>query len=120
MSAGTGRVDNAQSASRPEPRRTGSDRTVPPPLLERLALELLRVLVLVFVPVVFIIIPGQVDGLVLPAQRADRRLDGTHIDRSQQHHHINKLRLLHLAQRFRVDRPRHVRRPFGQLSAPSC
>ena len=52
-------------------------------------------------------------------QDQDRGGDGD-CGRSQQHHHINKLRLLHLAQRFRVDRPRHVRRPFGQLSAPSC
>ena len=93
-------------------------RAVPPPLLERLALEFLRVLVLVLLVVVLIFGPVQTDNdLELQAQRAGRRLDGAHIDRAQQHQHINKLKLLHLAWRVRIDQHLNVRRPFEQLSA---
>jgi len=92
---------------------------VPPPLLERLALELLRVLVLVIVPVVFIVIAEQVHGFVLPAQRADGRFDRAHRGRAQQHQqqHIKKRKLVHLAWRVRIDQHLNVRRPFEQLSA---
>ena len=91
---------------------------MPPPLLERLALEFLRVLVLVLLVFVLIFGPLQTDDdLELQAQRAGRSLDRAHIDRAQQHQHINKLKLLHLAWRVRIDQHLNVRRPFQQLSA---
>ena len=93
---------------------------MPPPLLERLALEFLRVLVLVLLIFVLIFGPLQTDDdLELQAQRAGRSLDRAHIDRAQQHQqqHINKLKLLHLAWRVRIDQHLNVRRPFQQLSA---
>ena len=94
---------------------------MPPPLLERLALEFLRVLVLVLFIVVIVVVPEQTDDdLELQAeQRADRSLDRAHIDRAQhqQQQHINKLKLLHLAWRVRIDQHLNVRRPFQQLSA---
>ena len=91
---------------------------MPPPLLERLALEFLRVLVLVLLVFVLIFGPLQTDDdLELQAQRAGRSLDRAHIDRAQQQQHINKLKLLHLARRVRIDQHLNVRRPFQQLSA---
>ena len=73
-------------------------------------------------PTVFVVIFGPlqtVDELELQAQRADRSFDRAHIDRAQQHQqqHINKLKLVHLAWRLRIDQHLNVRRPFQQLSA---
>ncbi len=80
---------------------------MPPPLLERLALEFLRVLVLVlFIFFIFVLIFGPLqtdDDLELQAeQRADRSLDSTDIDWAKQQH-IDKLKFLHLARRLRID-----------------
>jgi len=94
---------------------------MPPPLLERLALEFPRVLVLVvFVVVVFVIGPvPAADDLELQAeQHAHGRFDGAHLDGAQQQQqHIHKLKLVHLAWRVRIDQHLNVRRPFEQLSA---
>jgi hypothetical protein len=95
---------------------------VPPPLLERLALEFFGLLV----PVLFVVIvfgPGQANDLELPAQHPDRRLDRACTERTQRHEsqQIDKLELIHLAWRFRIDQHVHVRRSFEQLRAPrSC
>lgn len=80
--------------------------------MEWLALEFLRVLVLVFVP-------EQIHGLILQAQRVDRRLDSAHVDWARQHQqseHVNKLGILNRARRLRLYWSRHVGRPFGELN----
>ena len=90
---------------------------MPPPLLERVALEFLRVLVLVLLVFVLIFGPLQTDNdLELQAQHAACRLNGADRDRAQQQH-INQLKLVHLARRLRIDQHLNVRRPFQQLSA---
>jgi hypothetical protein len=89
---------------------------VPPPLLERLALEFLRVLVLVVFVFVLVIGALPADDLELQTQRAGRRLDRAHVERAQQHEHTNELGLVHLPRWLRIDQHLHVRRAFGQLS----
>ena len=93
---------------------------MPPPRLEWLALEFLRILLLVLF-VVFLVVFGavQADDLELQAeQRADRRLDCAYLGRTQQyeHQHVDKLKL-HVAWRLWIDQHVDVRRPFEQLSA---
>lgn len=86
---------------------------MPPPFLERVALELLRI----FVLVVLVLVAVQADDLELQAQRANVCLHSAHIDWAQRHRHITKLQFLHVTRRLWRDRPRHVGRAFGQLSA---
>jgi hypothetical protein len=92
---------------------------MPPPLLERLALELFRiVLLLVFVVFGFWAIPAD-DVELQTQQRTDRRFDRADLDWAQQHghQHIDELKLVHLSWWLRCDGPRDVWRAFGQLSA---
>jgi len=90
---------------------------MPPPLLERMALELPRiVLLLILVVLGFGPVPAAADDLKLQAQHAaEFGFDRARAERTQQHRHINKLRLIHLTGRFRRDRTRHLGRPLGQL-----
>jgi hypothetical protein len=89
---------------------------MPPPLLERLALELFRV-VLLLILVVFEFGAVQADDLELQAQQlAELRFDRAHVDWAQHHEHINEFKPVQLARRLRIDWPFHVRRAFGQLS----
>jgi hypothetical protein len=95
---------------------------MPPPFLERLAVELLGVFVLVLL-ILLGFVPEPAGDFELQAeQRADRRFDRAYLDRTQQHkqQHIDKLRLIHVARRLWIDRSRHVGRSFRQLSHAKC
>jgi hypothetical protein len=96
---------------------------MPAARVERLALELPRILV--FVIFIVVVRPGQANDLELQAQQhSDRRFDRAHLERAQrhEHQHIDKLKLLHLAGRVWVDQHLNVQRPGfqRQLSARTC
>ena len=119
--AQAGGLDDGQSTERAEAWRARgrTGRAVPPPLLERLALELLGVLLFVVLVLLgFLSVPAE--HVELQAQQpTELRFDRADLERAQQHEYVHKLWLLHLARRLRRDRPRDVGWAFGQLS-PAC
>jgi hypothetical protein len=109
VSARSSGIYGAEPVSRVESPWTGTrGRAVPPPLVGRLALELL-----------FIVIRPLVAPVVLEKPRAHGCFDGAWLDRPHRHQHIIKLGCFHIAWRLRIDRPCDVgRRAFRRkLSA---
>ena len=92
---------------------------MPPPLVERVALEFL-----LFLPLFLLFVIGRAvfeHALVLVAPPIKLPFDGPHVDRAQRHEHIHKLGLIHLARGMWRYRARRIRRrwAFGDLS-PAC
>ena len=85
--------------------------------MERVALEFVFVLELIFSLFEF---TEPLWRMVLAQPRANGRVDRTHVDRAQQHGHLDKLGPLHIAGRLWCDRSCGVGRwPRRDLS-PTC
>lgn len=114
----SGGLDDGQSPSGRDAGAGGRGGAMPPPLLERLALEL-RILVLV-VFLVFGLWTVPAEHVELQTQQhADRCFNRADLGRTQQHQYVDKLKLVDIPRRLRRDRPRRVGRAFRQLS-PGC
>jgi|tagenome__1003787_1003787.scaffolds.fasta_scaffold20927142_3 hypothetical protein len=117
MSADPGGVDDAQSAECINA-CSRCERTLPPTLMEWLAMAFVFVRILITVVILGHAILQH--ALLLFAPHAD---GGPGRDRLKPHRHqfdIDKFGLFDIARRLRIDRSRDVRRPFGHVSPAAC
>jgi hypothetical protein len=86
--------------------------------MERLALAFVFVRILI----TFVLYRHAIlqHALLLFAPRADGGLDRHRLKPLRQQFDIDELGLFDIAWRLRIDRSRHVRRPFGHLSPAPC